>query len=135
MAFESMEDKHVPPTFQQATASAMPQFVKNFQAYDVGNPHPGYGTDPNILNCYGHTKYPMWVTKPNQEQVIVNNEEEENAALGKEPVALRDDGPTVEEYASAGYKAANYPPKGYDSRSSEEEIKAAVEKQTPKSGW
>jgi hypothetical protein len=48
---------------------------KNFQKWDVSNPHPGYGKDPNILNEYGHTKYPMWVGN-----VIVNNEEEEKAA-------------------------------------------------------
>ncbi len=46
-----------------------------FSKYDVSNPHPGYGTDPNILNEYGHTKYPMYVGN-----VIVHNEEEEKAA-------------------------------------------------------
>lgn len=40
--------------------------------WDVSNPHPGYGKDPNILNEYGHTKYPMYVG-----DVVVNNEEEE----------------------------------------------------------
>jgi hypothetical protein len=56
----------------------------NFQKWDVSNPHPGYGKDPNILNEYGHTKYPMWVG-----DVIVNNEEEEKAAKGEtsEPAA------------------------------------------------
>jgi len=47
---------------------------KTFQQYDVSNPHPGFGKDPNILNEFGHTKYPMWVGDK-----IVNNEEEENA--------------------------------------------------------
>lgn len=43
-----------------------------------------------------------------------------------EPDALRDDGPTVEEYVSAGYQAVNYPPSGYASRSTPEEIEAAI---------
>ena len=33
-----------------------------------------------------------------------------------EPVALRTDGPTLEEYVNAGYSAENYPPKGYAAR-------------------
>ena len=39
---------------------------------------------------------------------------------------LREDGPTVEEYVAAGYQAANYPPQGYASRSTEAEITAAI---------
>ena len=35
-------------------------------------------------------------------------------------------GPTVEEYVAAGYLAKNYPPAGYDSRSSAEQIAAAA---------
>ena len=46
--------------------------------WTVENPHPGYGKDPNILNEYGHTKYPMWVGN-----VIVNNEAEEKEARGE----------------------------------------------------
>lgn len=42
---------------------------------------------------------------------------------------LRDDGPTVAEWVEAGYLAANYPPDGYASRSSQEEIDAAIELQ------
>jgi len=44
---------------------------------------------------------------------------------GKAP-ALREDGPTVAEYVEAGYQASSYPPKGYSSRSTQEEIDAAV---------
>ncbi|RWP31814.1 hypothetical protein [Mesorhizobium sp.] len=40
--------------------------------------------------------------------------------------SLRDDGPTVGEYVAAGYLASIYPPKGYASRSTPEEIAAAV---------
>lgn len=134
MAFESMEDKHVPPTFQQATAALHPQFVKEFQQYGVSNPHPGFGTDPNIINCFGHTKYPMWVTKPDGEKIVVNSEEEEHAALGK-VVELRQDGPTVAEYVNAGYDPKGYPPKGYASKSSDEEIKTAIVNFKPKASW
>lgn len=35
-------------------------------------------------------------------------------------------GPTVEEWVAAGYKASNYPPSGYVSKSTPEEIAAAV---------
>ncbi|WP_018390916.1 Rho termination factor N-terminal domain-containing protein [Ancylobacter sp. FA202] len=44
--------------------------------------------------------------------------------------ALRQDGPTVGEFVAAGYKAANYPPRGYVSRSTPEEIAAAVAAET-----
>ena len=47
---------------------------KTFQQYDVSNPHPGFGKDPNILNEFGHTKYPMWVGNK-----LANNAEEEAA--------------------------------------------------------
>ncbi len=41
----------------------------------------------------------------------------------------REDGPTVAEWVEAGYLAANYPPQGFASRSSQEEIDAAIELQ------
>lgn len=40
--------------------------------------------------------------------------------------SLRGDGPTVAEYIERGYLAANYPPTGYASRSTPEEIEAAI---------
>ncbi|TIW49062.1 MAG: hypothetical protein E5V72_07085 [Mesorhizobium sp.] len=40
--------------------------------------------------------------------------------------ALRDDGPTIAEYVAAGYSASDYPPHGYASRSTPEEIADAV---------
>jgi hypothetical protein len=40
--------------------------------------------------------------------------------------ALRDDGPTVQEFVEAGYLAVNYPPNGFASKSTPEEIAAAV---------
>jgi hypothetical protein len=39
---------------------------------------------------------------------------------------LRQDGPTAGEFVESGYKASNYPPKGYASRSTQEEIDAAI---------
>ncbi len=40
--------------------------------------------------------------------------------------ALRGDGPTVADYVAAGFSASNYPPEGFASRSSADEIAAAV---------
>ncbi|MFG0828774.1 HeH/LEM domain-containing protein [Pseudomonas sp. CJQ_7] len=42
------------------------------------------------------------------------------------PPGLREDGPTVAEWVEAGYLAVNYPPEGYASRSTQEEIDAAI---------
>ncbi len=42
---------------------------------------------------------------------------------------LRSDGPTVGEYVASGYLASNYPPSGYVSRSTPEEIAAAIAEQ------
>ncbi|MNJ39956.1 HeH/LEM domain protein [compost metagenome] len=39
---------------------------------------------------------------------------------------LRLDGPTIAEFVEAGYLASNYPPEGFASRSSQEEIDAAI---------
>ena len=129
-----MADKHIPPTFQQAVAATDPQFVKDFREYNVSNPHPGFGKDPNILNEFGHTKFPKWVTKPNGESVIVNSDSEEAEALGKEPAELKQNGPTIGEYVAAGFDPNTYPPKGYASKSSDEEIKTFRDKHS-KAAW
>jgi len=47
---------------------------------------------------------------------------------------LRVDGPTVEEHVAAGYLASAYPPAGYASRSTDEEIAAAVAAQQGNGG-
>ncbi|ROM94396.1 HeH/LEM domain-containing protein [Pseudomonas brassicacearum] len=44
---------------------------------------------------------------------------------GKSPTSLREDGPTIAEWLTAGYQVGNYPPEGYASRSTPEEIEAA----------
>lgn len=53
--------------------------------YSVSKPHPGYGKDPNIINEFGHKRYPKMVY-PNgksQKGMKVNNEEEEEKVMGK----------------------------------------------------
>lgn len=42
---------------------------------------------------------------------------------------LKLDGPTIAEFVEAGYPAINYPPEGYASRSSQDEIDLAVQAQ------
>lgn len=135
-----------------------------FQKYTLANPHPGYGKNSNILNEYGHTRYPKWVKNAAGESVIVNNVKEEAAIVPSseakasvpavatptpvnsevealkaelaalkaslvdknEAVKLRDDGPTIHQWLAAGFKAVNYPPAGYASKSDEEEVEAAI---------
>lgn len=48
------------------------------------------------------------------------------AAKAAKSTAIKTDGPTVAEWVAAGYQASNYPPSGYASRSTEDEIAAAV---------
>jgi len=74
------EPKDLEVDFVHRTGDSRP---KDFRMYDVSNPHPGFGKDPNILNEFGHTKYPMFVGS-----VIVNNEEEEKAAKGEVAVEV-----------------------------------------------
>lgn len=114
--------------------------IKNFGKYSVANPHPGFGKDPNIMNEFGHTKYPKWVKGK-----IANNEAEEAELMGEDKAAwgeaptLKEDGPTIQEYVAAGYKAKNYPPKGWASKSTPEEIAKAIEEEieaeAKSSGW
>lgn len=51
--------------------------------YDVTNPHPQFGKDPNILNEFGHTRYPRWVKNSAGERVIVKDEAEEKEITGE----------------------------------------------------
>jgi len=53
--------------------------------YDLSNPHPGYGIDPNILNQYGHTAYPKWIDDADGNRRIVKSAKEEQEATGKAP--------------------------------------------------
>ncbi|MCQ3000466.1 HeH/LEM domain-containing protein [Pseudomonas syringae] len=63
------------------------------------------GDKPNIIEAYKRAG------------IIVTN--------GKSS-SLREDGPTIGEFIAAGYKASNYPPEGYASRSSADEIAEAL---------
>lgn len=71
-AFPEPQDLEI--DFVNRTGDSTPRIVSK---YSVDNPHPGYGKDPNILNEFGHTKYPMWVKNSSGVSVIVNNEAEE----------------------------------------------------------
>lgn len=76
MAFVTFpEPKDLNLKFEDMVLDGRP---KNPNEYGVSKPHPGFGKDPNILNVFGHTKYPMFVGN-----VIVNNEEEEKAERAK----------------------------------------------------
>jgi hypothetical protein len=39
------------------------------KGYTAGNPHPGHGVDPNIMNELGHTHYPKFVDHPTDKRV------------------------------------------------------------------
>ena len=107
---------------------------KHFGKWGVTNPHPGYGKDPNIGNEFGHTVYPKYVKLANGENVIVHSPGEENEVLDNKS----DEGPTIKEFVEAGYKASDYPPKGYTSKSTPEEIEEYVEAEkaaTKAHGW
>lgn len=78
IASNEWKDRSIPQPDIVAAQDA--KFVKYPAGkYDLSNPHPGYGIDPNILNEYGHTRYPKWV-----DGVVVNSEAEEKALTGKE---------------------------------------------------
>lgn len=49
--------------------------------YNLSNPHPLYGKDPNIINEFGHTHYPKWITVGEQ-QVIAKDAKHEKELLG-----------------------------------------------------
>lgn len=62
--------------------------------YNVSNPHPGFGVDDNVINEYGHTKYPKWIDDPSGAKdektgkpmrIIVKDAEEEKAKTSKKP--------------------------------------------------
>jgi len=131
------EPKDLEVDFINRTGDSRP---KSFVEHGVANPHPGFGKDSNIGNEFGHTKFPMWVdSKIAKERIIVNNEMElaqHTAEPVEAPVTdttarsadkLQTGGPTLETWLADGYKAKDYPPKGYASNSSEEKIKAAIE--------
>lgn len=64
---------------------------------------------------------------PGQPGVITNKSFKPRRSRVVEQISeLKQDGPTVEAWVEAGYRASNYPPRGYESKSSAAEIEAAI---------
>lgn len=59
-------------------------------AYDVSNPHPLFGKDPNIINEFGHTQFPMYVDSKDLDdkkepiRVVVKDAKEYKEVTGKD---------------------------------------------------
>lgn len=70
-------------------AAQDPKFVKATPIYNVSNPHPKYGKDPNILNEFGHTAYPKMIYPNGKDHagVIANSPEHETQLMGDKPEA------------------------------------------------
>lgn len=70
-------------------AAQDPQFVKNLSQFNVSNPHPKYGKDPNILNQFGHTEWPKMIYPHGKDHagVVAQNADEEAAIMGNKPEA------------------------------------------------
>ena len=68
--------------FVDRTGDSRPKYVN---PYGVANPHPGFGKDPNILNEYGHSKYPKMVYPdgPGTVGKVAQSEAEEAVLMGK----------------------------------------------------
>jgi len=66
-------------------AAQDPKFVKAAPIYNVSNPHPKYGKDPNILNEFGHTAYPKMIYPNGTDNagVIATSAEHEASLMGK----------------------------------------------------
>lgn len=131
--FPQVPDLNLPVTER----IGVPNMNVEIGKWGVANPHPGLGKDSNIGNEFGHTVYPKMIYKEDKTSFVVNNAEEEAIAKGE----TLNNGPTIAEWVAAGYKASAYPPEGYDSKSSDDEIKAAIEaeiaeaKSKIKDGW
>lgn len=61
---------------------------------------------------------------PKEPYIIVKDRAEEEARMKDK---LKTDGPTIEEWVANGYKAKDYPPEGYASRSDDSKIKQFVD--------
>lgn len=73
-----------------------------------------------VLNKNG----PVMINKSDYDPVIHKLPDDTPPMTGD--TALRTDGPTVAEFVQAGYDPNNYPPGGYSSKSTPEEIEAAI---------
>lgn len=66
------------------------------------------------------------MSQPADIEVESTDRKDDEPPKAPETPKLKQDGPTVEEWVIAGYDAEHYPPHGYASKSSAEEIAAAV---------
>jgi len=70
--------KPIAPGGGKLLAEKQEPYHPEIVTYTPAHPHPMFGKDPNIIDAYGHTKYPMWV-EVNGEPVLVKTEDEEKA--------------------------------------------------------
>ena len=84
----------------------------------------GEGPDKDVREGTEHT-----VTRTRGKQLEANGLVEILSDDDADDDELKTDGPTVAEYVEAGYPAKNYPPVGYASRSTADEIADAIGKQ------
>lgn len=84
----------------------------------------GEGPDKDVREGTEHT-----VTRTRGKQLHANGLVEILSDDETDEDELKTDGPTVAEYVAAGYPARNYPPAGYASRSTADEIAEAIGKQ------
>ncbi|MHA0333668.1 hypothetical protein [Sphingomonas aquatilis] len=95
--------------------------IKVIRAYSGDE---GVGPDKDVHEGTEHT-----VTRARGSQLKANGLVEILADDDEDSGELKTDGPTVGEYVAAGYPAKNYPPHGYASRSTPDEIAEAINQQ------
>jgi len=81
MQFPEPKDLDIP--FVDRIGDGRPKVVAQ---YDLNNPHPGFGKDPNIVNEYGHTLYPKMVYPDGPMTTtgkVVHNAAEEAEVMGQ----------------------------------------------------
>lgn len=84
------------------------------------------------------SRVPTMIIETDNGPLVINVSDFDPATMkihGTEPITnadgLRMDGPTIAEFLAAGYAAENYPPQGYASRSTPDEIAAALATMKP----
>lgn len=95
--------------------------IKVIRAYSG---EEGVGPDKDVREGTEHT-----VTRARGSQLKANGLVEILSDDDDDSGELKTNGPTVSEYVAAGYPAKNYPPAGYASRSTDDEIAEAIKQQ------
>lgn len=95
--------------------------IKVIRAYSG---EEGVGPDRDVREGTEHS-----VTRARGSQLKANGLVEILSDDDDDSGELKTDGPTVSEYVAAGYPAKNYPPAGYASRSTVDEIAEAIRQQ------